>query len=170
MRRLHHFRIALLVALCLLRQVALLSAPEGAAFARPLRSWSLAPAPTREVHLRVRGVGIERLCILASTADFSTQLPEELVDGSWEADAWEFIADRVGQIHFHPSSEPWESEYTRVPGHGDEELCCVIPRDELSKWPTSASFPSEIEFWGAVGRLEAKGLVELNPTIPVDSR
>ena len=56
------------------------------------------------------------LCILASTADFTTQLPDEVTDGTLEAECWEIIADFVGSIHFHPSAAPWESEVgeTRV--------------------------------------------------------
>ena len=82
----------------------------------PLRSAPLHFSLSVPTDLRLKGVGIERLCILASTADFTTQLPDEVTDGTLEAECWEIIADFVGSIHFHPSAAPWESEVgkTRV--------------------------------------------------------
>ena len=133
--------------------------------AHPVASWGVDRDPMFD-YLRLRGVGIERLCILASTADFTTQLPWELNTGTQEADVWEFIADKVGSIHFHPSAGTWVSEDTRAPGHGDEELCVAISREELLRWPAEARISPDTEFWSAVSSLQSAGLLDLDQQAP----
>eukprot|EP00613_Pedinella_sp_CCMP2098_P020441 CAMPEP_0171683924 /NCGR_PEP_ID=MMETSP0991-20121206/1384_1 /TAXON_ID=483369 /ORGANISM="non described non described, Strain CCMP2098" /LENGTH=248 /DNA_ID=CAMNT_0012271357 /DNA_START=87 /DNA_END=829 /DNA_ORIENTATION=+ len=91
---------------------------EQAEKAMPVASGSV-PDSTASSVLRLRGTGIERLCVLASAADFTTQLPDGL--------------------HFHPTGGAWvDSEQKKL--DGEEELSVAVPHAQLEAWPAMAGF------------------------------